>query len=45
MKATVVMDDFKGRTITDTQIGRYFINGHTPIFKTMLYIHHKHCQQ
>jgi len=32
MKVSVVMDDFMGRTITDTQIGCcYLINGHTPI--------------
>jgi len=30
MKANV-MDDFTGRTITDTQIGRYLIGGHKPI--------------
>jgi len=31
MKVSVVIDDFMGRTITDTQIGRYLIHGHTPI--------------
>jgi len=38
MKASVIMDDLKGRTITDKQTGHYLINGHTPISKTMLYV-------
>lgn len=34
MTVSVVMDDYKGTTITDTHIGHYLINGHTLICQT-----------